>query len=933
MSMTLKTLLLVTHLVAAALLTGCGEDDRQAEIDNMSSEEHVLKAQLLIDRRQGKAAINELKMALQKDNTNAEAAFVLGELYFQNQEMTSADKELNRASDLGYDTSEVKTLLARVYLAQGKNKPLQAIKAERLRGQDRATVMALQGLSLVNIGSTEKGKELVAQAVRLAPSNEEARLTLARLLATKKDLKGTREQVEAILVHNDTNFGALMLLGHIEFLEGRLEAAEEAYGRAMEAAVNPTEAQLKRAQVRVEKKDFEQAQADADEMLARYPNSPSVHYVQALIHFEQQLFEEAISSLAIAEKDLERHPEALLYAGISHNKLGNYDQARNYANQFHNLQPRNAYGRRLLAMVAMSSGAHDEAEQELQTLVDANPGDVASMNLLANSLLAQGNTEAGLELLAKVAELQPDSSIALGRLAAGRLLAGDQYMGVWQLEEALAIDPGFEQAEILLVLNFVRQKDYSKALAAAEAYRQRNPNNTRPLNLLGRVYLAQRQKPKARQAFLDVLEIEPAEATANHGLAQMAMDEGDFGKAQAYYDTVLAENEDYLPTLLKLAEMAARQNQVKTMVTYLQRAMELHPDQLAPRVMMAQYYLGINRSGKVEFLFSGMSEDMRNHSEVLKVVAMAQLAEKDYLGAKFSIGKLADRQPRSAQVHYLWALLHAALDEPEQQEQELLETLDISPDYLPPRFMIARMYLSQGKNDRARPHLDKLEEMVPSSPELLLLKAASARMRGNQQEAVAFAEEAFAAASTTTTLLHLVGYLHQQGNFEREQALLKQWLAEYPDDIQARMAQANTSALRENFTAAISQYREVLKREEDHLMALNNLAWYLREREPEQALTYAQRAAELDPDSVATQDTLAIVLLNNGELKKAGWAINRAKEQDPTNPSVRYHSALISARAGKREVALEELEPLLASGDVFSERADAVALLQELKGG
>jgi tetratricopeptide (TPR) repeat protein len=204
-------------------------------------------------------------------------------------------------------------------------------------------------------------------------------------------------------------------------------------------------------------------------------------------------------------------------------------------------------------------------------------------------------------------------------------------------------------------------------------------------------------------------------------------------------------------------------------------------------------------------------------------------------------------------------------------------------------------------------------------------------VRGNPQAALGYAEHAFSTAPSTRTVLTLVGYLHELGQYEREKQLLKRWLADNPGDIQARISQANVYALLEDYDSAITQYREVLQQDSNNVTALNNLAWYLKESAPQEALQFAQRLTELDPESAAAQDTLAMVLLNNGETKKAGWAINRALEQDPENPSVRYHSALINAKAGKRKVAIEMLESLLLSDAAFPDRADAEALLQQIK--
>ena len=934
MSLSFKNLLFVTHLVAFTLLSGCAEENQQsdeAETAELSSEELMLKAQLRIGQKQDVAAIRDLKRALTKDETNPEARFLLGKIYYENQQMASAEKELLLALESGYDMSEALTLLARVYLGQKKNKELQDIDLGRLRASDKGTVLALQGLSNVKSGLSEEGKEMVAQAVRLAPSNTEARLTYGNLLAEDNDLINARRQAEAILMSDEENAGAWILLGNIEFIEGHLAGAEEAYTEAMAVAVNPTEARLKRAQLRIEQKNFEQAQADIDELLITLPRSPSVHYVQAILYFEQEKYREALESLSIAEQDQERHPEALLYAAISYNKLGHYEQAINYANQYHSLKPANLYSQRLLALVAISMGEYDVAEKRLRRIVGTNPGDVASLNLLANTFLARGETERGLEILARVAELAPDSPVALSRLGAGQLLAGDPYIGVEHLESALAIDPRFEQAEMLLVLTYVRAKDYDKAIAAAENFRENNPTSAQPLNLLGRVYLDTARPNQARQAFTKALELDPANASARHGLAQLALAEGEFSEARAQYEAVLADKPDYLPTLLKLAEMSVRQNDIDSMLAYLQRAIEQHPDHEAPRVLLAQYYLTINKPEQVAMLIGDMPDEMRGHSDVLKVAALAQLAKKDFIAAQYSIAELAARQPRAPEIYYLRALLSAARNERQAMEKELKRALELSPDYTTARFMLARLYVSDGNVSAAEPHLEKLAELVPNSSELLLLQAATARAQGNQQAAIDYAEQAFMTSSSTTTLLHLVGYLHQHGEYERERQLLEQWIARYPQDIQAKIAEANMHALLGDYATAIEKYRGVLQLDENNVAALNGLAWYLKERQPEEALRYASKVVELDPESAAVQDTLAMVLLTNGEMKKAQWAINRALAQDPGNPSVRYHAALISARSGKRGVAIEELESLLVSNTAFPEREDAEALLQEIK--
>ena len=87
------------------MVAGCGDSGDQVDPEALSSEELVLKARMRINQKQGQAALIELKRAVQVDEANPEARFLLGRLYFESQEMTSAEKQLQLAIELGYDMS------------------------------------------------------------------------------------------------------------------------------------------------------------------------------------------------------------------------------------------------------------------------------------------------------------------------------------------------------------------------------------------------------------------------------------------------------------------------------------------------------------------------------------------------------------------------------------------------------------------------------------------------------------------------------------------------------------------------------------------------------------------------------------------------------------------------------------------------------------
>src|SRR6185437_10738602 len=106
----------------------------------------------------------------------------------------------------------------------------------------------------------------------------------------------------------------------------------------------------------------------------------------------------------------------------------------------------------------------------------------------------------------------------------------------------------------------------------------------------------------------------------------------------------------------------------------------------------------------------------------------------------------------------------------------------------------------------------------------------------------------------SATLIALTTLLRKQGDTKTADAMVGDWIAKHPDDVPVRIAYAG-SQMAVDPAVAEAQYRAVLKSEPYNTTALNNLSWLL-EKDPEEALPYAQRAAKIAPNSADILDTL-----------------------------------------------------------------------------
>jgi putative PEP-CTERM system TPR-repeat lipoprotein len=492
------------------------------------------------------------------------------------------------------------------------------------------------------------------------------------------------------------------------------------------------------------------------------------------------------------------------------------------------------------------------------------------------------------------------------------------------------LNPEFQQADILLVLNYLQQHDFPAAIKAAEDYQRRNPTSVTPHNLLGKVYLDADEPEEARAAFQRALTLDAADPAANHNLAQMALKQDDLKSARTYYETVLAAHEDSVPTLIQLARLDAGEGDEAAMVAHLEQAMAAEPTALQPRLLLARYYLGKGKAEQVAPLFSTLEAKQQQTPEVLRLMAMAQLSSRDASAAQFTLEQLLEATPDSAPVRHMMAMAAAGNGDDQRAREELERALALDENYVPSRVALARIALTTESTPEFEQHLDKLVALAPENPDVLLLQAAAARSRGEMGPALAFAKEAFDLAPSTSTLVAVATYQEAAG--DRTDALKHYavWLDQNPQDTSARMAYANRLQVSGRFDDAGRQYAEVLKADPDNVIALNNQAWILREQNTDQALDYARKASTLAPDSAEVLDTLAVVEYLSKDYARAQRSIARALKTSPDHPSMLYHSAMIAAAVGDKAGARTTLEQLLARNRDFPEITDARTLLTQL---
>jgi uncharacterized protein (TIGR03790 family) len=126
-----------------------------------------------------------------------------------------------------------------------------------------------------------------------------------------------------------------------------------------------------------------------------------------------------------------------------------------------------------------------------------------------------------------------------------------------------------------------------------------------------------------------------------------------------------------------------------------------------------------------------------------------------------------------------------------------------------------------------------------------------------------------------------------------------------PDFVAARLHLAGILERTAEYARATSEYREILRVNPKHVVALNNLAYNLgvREGQPQEARPLARRAFLLSPNNVLIADTLAWVEHLTGNSEEAARLYRKYAQRNTRNPELHLHAATVFAAVGDLRTA------------------------------
>ncbi len=876
--------LFLTAILAAGL-AACSEGDPAAR-----TAKYLASAQEKLDAGDYQAAVIELKNAVQSSPTSIEARLALGRAYLERYHVRAAQKELERAADLGAPPAEVYPALFRVWLLL--DKPADVIgKFTELPAEAAADPkLAIYYVdALLAQGRVDDAKSALAT---LPEDDPGVRVRKAQFAFADGDREGALARLAKVLESDPDHVDANALMSRLKVAEGDLAGAKAALEIAHKADPFAPAIGLALASLDVEQHDLEAAQAVLDQIESNGVSYLQATYLRAVIALEGQDFKAAKE---LAEKVLAANPRfapAVLVAGVASSALGNDEVAVNYLQRFADEPSVPMVARRALAWSNLRLGRPDTALEVLEGSDSAN-WTADELRLATTAAVASRNYDQAMDLLDDLAQKQGDGISAKAALAALKLARGDRAGAeaiIADIDDPAKVKT--PQDKLRLALVQMRAGHYDRARALASELRDDPDHAAQGATLVGMTYLGSGDEARAMAAFEAALATDPAASGALRALVQLYLRAGRGDEARKRIERALAAAPDDPELETLLAYVRNVEGDRAGAEAALREAVKAAPENAAAKIRLAKYLLAVNKPGEALAVAREVMESAPDNSDAYKMVGYAQMASGETQAAIATFRKAVAMDAKDAEAHFGLAQAYAKVDDISGAERELRATLEADPARQDARLVLARLLVTTGRVKDVEALIETLEQAAPDNPDVMELRALYELGVNGAKAAIPYYRKAYEANGTPARAIVLARAEWSAGDREAALATLDAARRTSPENLDLIVETARYERARGNRDAAIAAFARAVELAPDNAVAQNDYAWLLWEAgRLDEALAHARRAYDLDAERPQIKDTLAVILLAGGQADRAVGLLREAARALPDDINVQIHLA------------------------------------------
>ncbi len=571
-------------------------------------EKHYLRALEYIKINDEKAAILELRNAIQMDAKYADARYQLGLLYLKAGNPKAAFGELQRAASLDPKNLDAGVKVAEFYLLS-RNK--------------------------------DDSRKFVEQVLKVDPNYQDGLALLANLELIEGNFAKAEEAIDKALAQAPENDKFYNIKGRIFIAQNKWEESEKLFKKAIELSPDNFANYRTMLMFYEQRKDEAAIQKLLDIMVPKFPDNPQLHMMLANLYQQKGELDKAESELQrIVEIEKKSAPSRLMLSSF-YTKHQQFDKAEATLKSAIADFPEDMQLQVALAELSFDLQKFDQARSIMDKILATNPANGGANLIKARFLIKDGKNTEALQLITPLTTDYPKWADPFYYSALTQLRLGKVELAQKSIETALQNDltndryhalaaqiylmrgnstEAGKEATLALRINgrnsiaikilakaLIQAKEYDKAIEFIAKLNQKAvAGDVELLGSLGIAYLGKDNKEKARQTFADLMVLAPDNSQALAFLTALTVGK-DIPAGIKFVKAQIAKS-DTAGHYLLLGDLLTKNKQFAEALQAYQKVQELAPDNPQGYVLSARI---LNYLGKTD-------ETIAKYEELLK---------------------------------------------------------------------------------------------------------------------------------------------------------------------------------------------------------------------------------------------------------------------------------------------------------------------------
>ena len=875
---------------------------------------HLAKADKYFDAGDYAQAEVEYLNVANLDKDDAHAFSRLGLIYFENGRMMRAYPALKRAEEIDPNNLQVRLKLGHLNLA---------------------------------VGNAKDAREEALFILEKDPKYAEAAFLLAQTGRTQKEIETIRQRLDKLVEQTGVSAWTEIGLGMLDLQAGKLQEARTRFAHAQTLD----------------------------------PKSPNAHFAAGSLSWAMNDLTNADHALKLAaELSPPRSNQRLGYANFKL-KTGTLEEGKQMLTEITKNTPDYLPAWGTLAEIALAQKPFDEIARQkqfdecsrlLNQIQARDPENYQAQMLNARLKLVQGRVEEAVAEYERLAQRFNRSPQNFFQLGLAYLFAGDNAKALKNFNEAVALDPNFDDAilwqaqlntqrddpdsaiksltqllqrrpqldsaYLYLAGAYAKKADFASAIATCRRLEKFHPDTPQVPFVIGGLLLQQDKITEARQEFMQARKLAPDFQPAFQQLVVLDIHDKNF-KSALNSVQVEIDKQPSLPELRALrAQVLISQTNLDEAERDLKKAIELNQDYRPAYMMLADLYVNSKKNEKaLEGLLQFVDKNPRDVPALL-LIGMIQNEHGNFAEARATYERLLGINPNFGialnNLAYLYSEQFGLLDKAYETARR---ARDLAPYDPASSDTLGWILFKRGDYSWAVSLLQTSAEKLPGEPEVFYHLGMTYYMMndevraGNAFKRAAALTREFPGKEEMRKRLALLTLDYTQSG-TNVTALLEKRLAEQSDDPVALTHLAAIYEKQGVQEKAAQLYEQVIKQNSNNPKSLINLARLYADHlnNPSKALDLAKAAYKLAPGDVEVAHVLGRLVFGAGQYKWALSLLQQGGARQSADAGLLYDLAAALYSMGQSAEAEATMRDALLSNPSFAHAKEANQFLELL---